>query len=165
MKLNSTEKIVFKGNNGEVSVETNCSEKNNVDRTSIDYSIASKIGAGPVISTKKIRSTNERRPVVKCRVCINRFEKSIGVNLADRSDKKYKALLGDDILQYFAVGDKTEEEVAVPVLKCDRVHCVYTPTRDEAHTKYKEGDMCPRCESGWLEYHGMDYRDRYIERR
>lgn len=154
MELDTIEEFTFVGSNGSKSVKTNC-DYSNVNRTSIDYSVASRIGAGPVVKTVKIKSKDERRPVVECKVKIHGTKKSIKVNLADWDDKPYDAVLGDNLLELIESHDEPIEEEKPLVLKCDRPFCGYV-VPEEKRQEFAEMDLCPRCQNGFLEPAGFN---------
>ncbi|MBW2995903.1 RimK/LysX family protein [Candidatus Woesearchaeota archaeon] len=72
------------------------------DICSLDQKMAKKLDIGPIEKMKKIKSASgtKRRPIVRGRIEIagRKFAK-VRLTLADRSNLKYKALIGKNILK------------------------------------------------------------------
>ncbi len=71
---------------------------------SIDYSLASRIGAGPVVDVVKVSSPaasrlkKERRPVVPINLEIGKKCINCNATLSDRRSMKYDVIIGRDVL-------------------------------------------------------------------
>ena len=68
---------------------------------SIDKKLAKELNLGPVIRTKLVKSSHgqSQRPVVKARVKIASRRIRARFTLADRTNLKYKVLIGQNILK------------------------------------------------------------------
>jgi len=68
---------------------------------SIDKKIAKELKLGPVIRTKLVKSSHGQsdRPVIKASIKIGSRRIKAGFTLADRSNLKYKVLIGQNILK------------------------------------------------------------------
>ncbi|MFB6149844.1 MAG: RimK family alpha-L-glutamate ligase [Halobacteriales archaeon] len=74
-------------------------------RTSIDVSLAGRVGAGPVVDTATVRSGasggKETRPVVELALEVKGDWHEITASVADRSEMRYPILLGRDVLDAY----------------------------------------------------------------
>jgi hypothetical protein len=70
-------------------------------KSSIDYELASKLGLGPVIESRLVRSAHgsKLRPVIHVTIVIQGREVTEKFTLADRDHMKYKLLIGQNILK------------------------------------------------------------------
>lgn len=99
--------VTFKGPHGTMEVEAKADT--GADRTTIDHTIASKIGAGPV--QKIVKVADERRVVVPVLVEFDEIEVPANVSVSDRRgpnyggqrDKSTDALLGNPLLELCGV--------------------------------------------------------------
>ncbi len=72
---------------------------------SIDYSLAAKIGAGPVVDVVKVSSPSasrlrkERRPVVPINLMISDEVINCNATLSDRRNMKYDIIIGREVLK------------------------------------------------------------------
>jgi len=92
------EKVTVIGSNG--SVETMAKFDTGAARNSIDYELAAKAGVGPVISSVKVKSASGegRRPIVRAVIEVKGKQFKTRANLEDRSDMKYKVLIGRNLI-------------------------------------------------------------------
>ncbi|MCD4739621.1 RimK/LysX family protein [archaeon] len=70
-------------------------------RTSVDKTLAEKVGLGPVLRTRKIKSAlskGQEREVVKAQIQVAGKSFDTEVNLSDRSHSKCKVLIGRDLM-------------------------------------------------------------------
>jgi len=94
-----TEKVIVKGDSGEKVVTARIDT--GATNSSIDMQLASQLSLGPIVTTKKVRSTNGSsvRPVVDLTLCLNTKEFTGEFTIADRSHMKYRMLIGQNILK------------------------------------------------------------------
>jgi hypothetical protein len=94
-----TENITIKGekSNAEVIARIDTG----ATKSSIDLMLASKLGLGPVVDSKLIKSAYgvKLRPVVRAEVVIGGRKILAKFTLADRNNMKYSALIGQNILR------------------------------------------------------------------
>ncbi|WP_255197761.1 aspartyl protease family protein [Halorarius litoreus] len=109
LKISGRPEVVFKGPEGEVTVEAKADT--GADRTTIDPTIASKIGAGPIQKVVQVNGA-ERRCVVPVVVEIEGRQLAINASISDRRGPNYAegqrkkstdALLGEAVLKQFGV--------------------------------------------------------------
>jgi hypothetical protein len=94
----------------------NCSKvKARIDtgakRSSIDKKLAKKLDLGPVIETRTVKSAHGKseRPLVNCTVELAGKRITALFNIADRSEMKYKVLIGRNTLQKLFLIDTSKE--------------------------------------------------------
>jgi len=85
------------------------------ERTSIDTELAGRIGAGPLVGTTEVRSAagdgTETRPLVDIDVRLDGGWRTVTASVTDRSQMRYPALLGRDILVDYTLDvSRTVEE-------------------------------------------------------
>lgn len=70
--------------------------------TSIDLKLAAKVGIGPIVGVKRVRSANNPhgrlRPVAEAVLEVKGKTLHIKANIEDRSAMKYKVLVGRDVI-------------------------------------------------------------------
>lgn len=98
--ISHREEITIKGMDGKTTVEAKADV--DADRTTIDYKVAARVGAGPVVSSVKVNG-DDRRPVAKVWVELEGVEELLAVSLSDREDRSTPALLGKPFLQNFRI--------------------------------------------------------------
>jgi len=84
-------------------------------RTSIDTTLAGRIGAGPLVGTSQVRSgtvsDTETRPLVDVDLCLNGRWRTVTASITDRSEMTYPVLLGRDVLKAYTLDiSRTVEE-------------------------------------------------------
>lgn len=69
--------------------------------SSVDLVLAQKLRLGPIIKTKSIRNSHGQslRPVVKAKVILAGVEVEEEFTIANRSNMRYKILIGQNILR------------------------------------------------------------------
>lgn len=75
-------------------------------RTSLDRTLATRIGAGPIVGERSFRSstdTGETRLTVAVDIAVDGAEHSVEASLQDRSHFSTPVRLGRDILQEYSV--------------------------------------------------------------
>lgn len=82
------------------------------DICSIDKDFAEWFGLGPVIKEKVIKSASgiKKRPVIKAKVKLHNKIINARFSLANRSELKYKALLGNNVLKKGFLVDPEKKE-------------------------------------------------------
>ncbi|MGA2785054.1 MAG: RimK/LysX family protein [Candidatus Bathyarchaeia archaeon] len=72
-------------------------------RTSVDVWLAANIGLGPTVDVAKVKSALldkvRTRPVVRCVIEVGGLRFALPVTVNDRSDMRYRVLIGMDILK------------------------------------------------------------------
>lgn len=70
-------------------------------KSSIDVRLAADLKLGPIIKSKLVRSAhgNTLRPVVNARIKIANVDIEIELTIADRTDMKYRLLVGQNLLK------------------------------------------------------------------
>ncbi|WP_135535487.1 RimK family alpha-L-glutamate ligase [Halostella pelagica] len=100
-----TEEVVVSGTSGSESVIAK--SDTGATRTSIDTRLAAEIGAGPIKSLTKVRSSSSKkgrtRPVVDIVVGIGGQRHTVTASIEDRSHMSYEMILGRDILENYQV--------------------------------------------------------------
>ncbi len=95
------ERIVVAGPGGELTVRAKVDT--GADRTTVDKDLAEKLMLGPSVSSVTIKASaagrKVERPVVRASILIagKRFDLMVGV--ADRSQMRYRVIVGRDILR------------------------------------------------------------------
>ena len=94
------------------AVETHALFDTGATRTSVDYSIAAKVGLGPVLSVVRVKSKTSkrgyvRRPVVRGKIRAKGRSINANINLEDRSRMKYPVLIGRDVIHKNFIIDVT----------------------------------------------------------
>jgi hypothetical protein len=96
-----TERLTVKGRNDVVKTIL-ARIDSGATKSSIDIKLAAELKLGPIVKTKLVRSASGSgiRPVVNVDImlCDKTFNKA-EFTLADRSEMKYKILIGQDILR------------------------------------------------------------------
>ncbi len=79
--------------------------------SSIDFNLASKLKLGPIMNTALIKSASGsgRRPIVKAKLSLEGHDFETDFTLADRSNLKYKVLIGQNILSKGFLIDPTKK--------------------------------------------------------
>jgi hypothetical protein len=79
--------------------------------SSIDFKLASKLKLGPITSTAMIKSASGSgvRPIVRAKLTIEGKDFDTDFTLADRSNLKYKVLVGQNILSQGFLIDPTKK--------------------------------------------------------
>lgn len=102
IELGETAEVELSGEKG--SFTTEAKVDTGAARTTVDYNLAATVGAGPIIKTVNVTSTNgtDRRPVARIMIKHGEFEEEIAVGLADRKSPgmDYMMILGRDILTH-----------------------------------------------------------------
>ncbi|WP_435095288.1 RimK family alpha-L-glutamate ligase [Halarchaeum sp. P4] len=100
-----TEEVLVSGTSGTERVVAK--SDTGASRTSIDTTLAAKIGAGPIKSMTKVKSgsvkSGKSRPVVDIVVGVGGDRHTVAASLEDRSHMEYPLLLGRDILEHYQV--------------------------------------------------------------
>ena len=90
------------GHHGEAQVKGKIDT--GASRTSVDVWLAANIGLGPTVDVAKVKSAlldkARTRPVVRGIVEIGGLRFALPVTVNDRSEMKYRVLIGMDILKY-----------------------------------------------------------------
>lgn len=78
-------------------------------KSSISLSLASKLGLGPVVDSKLVKSAHgsKLRPIIEIGLTVEGDELEELFTLADRDHMKYKVLIGQNVLQHDFVVDPT----------------------------------------------------------
>ncbi len=84
-------------------------------RTSLDTTLAGRIGAGPLVDTTEVRSAagdgTETRPLVDVNLYLNGGWQTVTASVTDRSKMTYPVLLGRDVLADYTLDvSRTVEE-------------------------------------------------------
>ncbi|MFB6079715.1 MAG: RimK/LysX family protein [Haloferacaceae archaeon] len=99
------EEVVVAGTSG--SEQTLAKSDTGATRTSIDTSLAAKIGAGPIQAMTRVKSGSAKsgraRPVVDLVVGIGGRQHTVTASVEDRSHMDYPLLLGRDVLKHYRV--------------------------------------------------------------
>jgi len=70
--------------------------------TSIDLKLAARVGLGPIVGAKRVRSAMAPRgvirPVAKAKISVKGKVLNIKANIVDRGKLKYKILVGRDVI-------------------------------------------------------------------
>ena len=97
--------VVVRGTRGYQSVEAKADT--GASRTSIDMKLAAKIGAGPILDTTKVRTSNDKegksRPLVDIVIGVKGRQHTVTASVEDRSHMEYQMILGRDILQHYQI--------------------------------------------------------------
>ena len=95
-----TEDIELLSENGN-SKEVTAKVDTGATKSSIDIKLASKLGLGPVIKSKMIKSAhgNKLRPIVEAEILLAEKKIRSEFTLADRTHMKYSVLVGINILK------------------------------------------------------------------
>jgi len=100
-----TEEVLVSGTSGTERVVAK--SDTGASRTSLDTSLAAKIGAGPIKRMTKVKSGSlkqgKARPVVDIVVSVNGDRHTVAASLEDRGHMEYPLLLGRDILKHYHV--------------------------------------------------------------
>lgn len=96
--LGLIEPVKLIGQTGEE--ETNALMDTGATRTSVDFSLAAKVGLGPIIKVKKVKKAegSMRRVVVRGIIEIKGNKHECEITLADRKHMEQKILVGREIL-------------------------------------------------------------------
>lgn len=80
-------------------------------KSSIDIELASKLGLGPVIKSKLIKSAhgNKLRPIIEAEIELAGKQMKSEFTLADRTHMKYMILIGQNILKNGFLIDPTKQ--------------------------------------------------------
>jgi hypothetical protein len=107
--LGVREEILIKGNKGEKKVMARIDT--GAKTCSIDKSLAEEIGIGPIMSEKKVWSSNgdSMRPVVNARIVLGGKEMSSEFTMIDRSHMRYPVLIGRRVLEDGFVVDPSKK--------------------------------------------------------
>jgi len=94
-----TEKIVIHGANE--TTELIARIDTGATKSSIDLALTSKLGLGPVVDSRLVKSAHgiKLRPVIKAEIVIGGKVISAKFTLADRSHMKFPVLIGQNILR------------------------------------------------------------------
>jgi len=94
-----TEKITIKSNGGKKELIARIDT--GATKSSIDLALASELKLGPVIDSRLIKSAHgtKLRPVVEVSISIKNRTIKAKFTLADRSQMRYPALVGQNILR------------------------------------------------------------------
>ncbi|MFB6106805.1 MAG: RimK family alpha-L-glutamate ligase [Halobacteriaceae archaeon] len=109
-----TEEVMVSGTAGTEQVVAK--SDTGASRTSIDTSLAARIGAGPIKSMTTVRSgsvkSGKSRPVIDIVVGVGGDRHTVSASLEDRSHMNYPLLLGRDILKHYQVdvSRRTEDD-------------------------------------------------------
>ena len=97
--LGLVEVITVKGNSGK-EAELKARIDTGAQNSSIDLVTAQELRLGPIIKTKSIRNShgNSLRPVVRAKVVIEGKELEGEFTIANRSNMRYKILIGQNFL-------------------------------------------------------------------
>lgn len=109
----------FKGPDGSTEIEAKADT--GADRTTIDHSIASKVGAGPIEKVVQVNQT-DRRVVVLILIKLAGTELAVSASVSDRRGLDYRdsrkkstdALLGEPLLEQFGVYPGCDPEDLTP---------------------------------------------------
>lgn len=96
--LGLTEKVKLIGQRGEM--ETEALMDTGATRTSVDFSLAAKVGLGPIIKVKQVKKAEGamRRVVVQGIIQIRDKKHECEITLADRKQMKQKILIGREVI-------------------------------------------------------------------
>ena len=107
-----TERVTVAGTTGSEAVVAK--SDTGANRTSIDLTLAARIGAGPIKRRTRIRSgsqkTSKVRPVVDVVVGVGGHHYTVSATVEDRSHMSYPVLLGRDILEHYHVDVRRRTE-------------------------------------------------------
>ncbi|MFW5745935.1 MAG: RimK/LysX family protein [Nanoarchaeota archaeon] len=109
--LGLVEVVDIRGNNADTQ-----SLKARIDtgaqNSSIDLVVAQELRLGPIIKTKSIRNSHGQslRPVVKARVVIAGKELEGEFTIANRSNMRYKLLVGQNLLKQGFLIDPSKDD-------------------------------------------------------
>ncbi|MEK6949225.1 MAG: RimK/LysX family protein, partial [Nanoarchaeota archaeon] len=80
-------------------------------KSSIDIKLASKLGLGPVIKSKMIKSAhgNKLRPIIEAEIILAGRKIKSEFTLADRTHMKYGVLIGVNTLKHGFLVDPSKE--------------------------------------------------------
>ncbi len=80
-------------------------------KSSVDFQLAADLELGPILKTKLVRSASGTglRPVVKGKLMLADKEVNTEFTLADRSNMKYRILIGQNILKEGFLIDPAKE--------------------------------------------------------
>jgi hypothetical protein len=80
-------------------------------KSSVDFQLAADLELGPILKTKLVRSASGTglRPVVSARIILADKEIKTEFTLADRSNMKYRVLIGQNILSQGFLIDPVKE--------------------------------------------------------
>jgi hypothetical protein len=94
-----TEKITIKGEKGDETLIARIDT--GATKSSIDLILASKLGLGPIVDSKLIKSAHgvKLRPVIQSEIIIKERTIRAKFTLADRTHMKYQVLIGQNILK------------------------------------------------------------------
>ena len=99
--IHLSEKIWIKGPGGEERVRAKVDT--GADRTTVDRDLAERLKLGPALSkvTLKASAGGQRleRPVVDAEITIAEHTYKLRVGVADRSQMRYRVIIGRDILR------------------------------------------------------------------
>jgi hypothetical protein len=98
--LGLVENVQLKGNAGK-EAELLARIDTGAQNSSIDLLTAQELRLGPIIKTKSIRNShgNSLRPVVKAKIVIANKQLEGEFTIANRSNMRYKVLVGQNLLQ------------------------------------------------------------------
>lgn len=103
-----TEKIKIKNKDNEKQIEARIDTGATI--SSIDAQLAAEMSLGPLIKTKKVKSSHGMsvRPVVKATIVLKGVEITGNFTIADREHMKYDMLIGQNILKKGFLVDTTK---------------------------------------------------------
>lgn len=95
-----TEPVVVYGS-GKKSKKITARIDSGATKSSIDVRLAAELRLGPVVKSKLVRSAqgNTLRPVVNARIKIANVEIETELTIADRTDMKFRLLVGQNLLK------------------------------------------------------------------
>jgi len=116
--LGLVEVVIFRDKNGH-AVEIQAKVDTGADYTSIDESLAIQLGLGPIVDTKKIKSSHgvSVRPVVESRFELRNMSIEIKANLTNRDHLRYPMLIGKDIMKKYGFMVNPDQEPKVMINK------------------------------------------------
>ncbi|MAG50580.1 hypothetical protein CL621_02985 [archaeon] len=81
------------------------------DGSSIDINLAAELKLGPILDTKKYRSShgNTTRPLVEAEIIFKNKNFKVNFNIIDRTNLKYQILIGKNILKKGFLIDPSRE--------------------------------------------------------
>lgn len=104
------EKAVIVSKNGQ-SMDVEAKIDTGASKSSIDIKLASKLGLGPVIKSKMIKSAhgNKLRPIIEAEIILAGRKIKSEFTLADRTHMKYGVLIGVNTLKHGFLVDPSKE--------------------------------------------------------
>ena len=104
------EKAAIVSKNGQ-SMDVEAKVDTWASKSSIDIKLASKLGLGPVIKSKMIKSAhgNKLRPIIEAEIILAGRKIKSEFTLADRTHMKYGVLIGVNTLKHGFLVDPSKE--------------------------------------------------------